>query len=278
MAKLESPSSMAKNQQLTLFLWLDGLFPRRVSYWLLIKGLVLSPADLLEGRTTDPNISIVRLSLNLPSRGWKSNPENDPLPANISSSSPCLRIRDTETGTERWVRESSSIVAYLEEIYADRGPALKSSDIIDTAITNDLIGQMNMSIIESLMYVRHASPQFGAFAGLKDEERSRAAARNGYQGMLNGYLKVQDWAGNSLSATGWLTPGIDGPGLVDVNLAAVRRYLGLVYDWDIFEKEELMPLVEWYGRFQKLPWWDAFEGRRNGHPSGLKFTIDKFEV
>ncbi|KAI0449398.1 hypothetical protein F5B21DRAFT_520266 [Xylaria acuta] len=261
---------MATNQQLTLFLWLQGLFPRRVSYWLLIKGLVASPQDLLEGKTSDPNLSIVRLSLNLPSGGWISDPKNDPLPSIISTSSPCLRIRDTETGAERWVRESSSIIAYLEEVYANREPSLKPKDILDMMVTNDLVGQMNTSIIDSGTYLRHASPQFSAFSGLQDEERSRAAAKIGYQSMVKGLLKVQDWAGDSLATTGWLTPGTPGPGLVDANLAAVRRYLELVYDWNIFEKEELKPLEEWYGRFQTLAWWDTLEER----PSELHFTID----
>ncbi|TGJ84588.1 hypothetical protein E0Z10_g4177 [Xylaria hypoxylon] len=272
---------MPKNEQVTLFLWLPGLFPRRVSYWLLIKGLVSSPHDLLDGTTTDPNLSIVRLNLHMTPTGsivWESNPENDPLPTEISTSSPCLRIRDTETGNERWVRESSSIIAHLEEVYADRGPALKSKDLLDIAATNDLVGQINLSVIESLTYIRHASPQFAAFSGIKEEERSQAAARLGHQCMVKGFLKVQDWAGDSLATTGWLTPGTDGPGLVDANLAAVRRYLELVYGWNIFEKEELKPLAEWYERFKGLSWWGALEERPNVHPPELKFTIEKFEV
>ncbi|KAI1757595.1 hypothetical protein F4782DRAFT_479189 [Xylaria castorea] len=269
---------MATNQQLTLFLWLQGLFPRRVSYWLLIKGLVSSPQDLLEGKTTDPNLSIVRLSFNVPPGGWISDPKNDPLPATVSTSSPCLRVRDTETGAERWVRESSSIIAYLEEVYADRDPVLKPKNILDMALTNDLIGQMNISIADGVTYFRHASPQLAAYSGLQDEERSRAAARLGYQSMMKGFLKVQDWARDSLATTGWLTPGTDGPGVVDTNLAAVRRYLELVYGSIIFEKEELKPLEEWYERFQKLAWWDALEERPNVHPAELRFTIDKFEV
>ncbi|KAI0554804.1 hypothetical protein F4679DRAFT_237471 [Xylaria curta] len=266
------------NQQLTLFLWLQGLFPRRVSYWLLIKGLVSSPEDLLEGKTTDPKLSIVRLNINLPSGGWVSDPKNDPLPSTVSTSSPCLRVRDTETGAERWVRESSSIIAYLEEVYADRHPALKSQNMLDIALTNDLIGQVDISIVEGVTYVRHASPQFAAFSGLQNTERSRAAARLGYQIMVKGLLKVQDWARDSLATTGWLTPGTDGPGVVDVNVAAVRRYLDLVYGWVIFEKEELRPLEEWYEKFQKLAWWGALEERPNVHPSELRFTIDRFEV
>ncbi|KAF2966250.1 hypothetical protein GQX73_g7349 [Xylaria multiplex] len=271
---------MPTNEQLTLFLWLQGLFPRRVNYWLLIKGLVLSPQDLLNGETMDPNLSLVRLNLDVAtgSISWKSNPESDPLPPEISTSSPCLRIRDTKTGNERWVRESSSIITYLEEVYADRGPSLKPRDLLDVAAMNDLVGQINLSIIESLTYIRHASPQFAAFAGIKEEERSQPAARVGHQGMVKGFMKVQDWARDSLATTGWLTPGTDGPGLVDANLAAVRRYLELVYGWDIFEKSELKPLAEWYERFKGLPWWAALEERPNVHPSEFKFTIEKFEV
>ncbi|KAI0441248.1 hypothetical protein F4803DRAFT_552333 [Xylaria telfairii] len=269
---------MATNQQLTLFLWLEGLFPRRVSYWLLIKGLVSSPQHLSGGKTTDPTLSIVRLSLNFSSGGWKSDPENDPLPSTVSTSSPCLRIRNTKTGAEHWVRESSSILTYLEEFYADRGPTLKPKDVLGTVAMNDLVGQMNNSITESGTYLRHASPQFATFSGLQDEERSRAAARIGYQITMKGFLKVQDWARDSLATTGWLTPGTDGPGLVDTNLAAVRRYFELGYGWNIFEKEELKPLEEWYRRFQKLAWWDALEERPNVHPSELQFTIDRFEV
>lgn len=144
---------------------------------------------------------------------------------------------------------------------------MKPKDVLDTVAMNDLVGQMNISITDSSTYLRHASPQFAAFSGLQNEERSQAAARIGYQITMKGFLKVQDWAHDSLATTGWLTPGIDGPGLVDVNLAAVRRYLELGYGWNIFEKEELKPLEEWYGRFQKLAWWDALEERPNVHPS-----------
>ncbi|KAI8626236.1 hypothetical protein F5Y19DRAFT_230273 [Xylariaceae sp. FL1651] len=267
---------MAKTQQLTLFLWLEGMFPRRVSYWLFLKGLVSSPADLLDGKTSDPNLSIVRLAINMSAGGWTSNPENDPLPT--SNSTPSLRIRDTERGSERWVRESSSIVAYLEEVYADRGPALKSNDLLDIALTNDLIGIVNLSFLEGGMHLRHASPQLAAFSGIKDEDRSRPAARNGYSAMVKGLVKLQSWAKESLDTTGWLTPGTDGPGLVDVNLASGRRYLELGYKWNIFESEELKPLAEWYERFQKLPWWNALEERPNVHPKELQFEREVFEL
>ncbi|KAJ2965394.1 hypothetical protein NUW58_g10893 [Xylaria curta] len=147
-------------------------------------------------------------------------------------------------------------------------------DPLDVAITNDLIGQVNIASAESLTYVRHASPQFGAYAGLANNERSRPAARIAYQGMVKGFLKVQNWAKDSLATTGWLTPGTDGPGLVDTNLAAMRRYLELVYDKSFFEGEELRPLEEWYARFQKLPWWEALEERTDAHMPELKFTVE----
>ncbi|KAI0429897.1 hypothetical protein F5Y09DRAFT_331474 [Xylaria sp. FL1042] len=272
---------MPQNKQLTLFLWPQGLFPRRVSYWLLIKGLVSSPHDLLDGKTADPNLTIVRLSLSVGSTGsigWKCNPENDPLPPNISTSSPCLRVRDPDTGGEHWVRESSSILTYLEEVYEDRGPSLQAKDLLTIAVTHDLVDQINLSIIEGVTYVRHASPQFAAFSGIKEEERSRAAAKVGHQNMVKGFVKVAQWAADSLKTNGWLTPGTEGPGLVDVNLAAPRRYLELVYGWNIFEKEELKPLAEWYERFRKMAWWAALEERPDVHPSEFTFSTDDYEV
>ncbi|KAI0404768.1 hypothetical protein F4802DRAFT_566269 [Xylaria palmicola] len=269
---------MANKENLTLFLWLQGLFPRRLNYYLLIKGLVSSPEDLLNGKTTDPNLSIVRLTFDMPSGGWISDPESDPLPPSISTSSPCLRVRDPETGAEHWVRESSSILEYLEEVYSDKGPSLKPRGLLDSAATHDLVGQINASGAEGTSYLRHVSPQFAAFSGLREEERSPAAARVGYQNSVKALLRVQDWSGKSLATTGWLTPGVDGPGLVGVNLAAIRRYVDLVYGGNMFEPEELKPLEEWYRRFQKLSWWSALEERPNVHPPELKFTIDKIEL
>ncbi|KAI0968418.1 hypothetical protein F4678DRAFT_199496 [Xylaria arbuscula] len=271
---------MPTNDQLTLFLWPQGLYPRRVGYWLLIKGLVSSPKDLLNGSTMDPNLSIVLQSpyITATSIEWNYNPENDPLPKNISTTTPCLRVQDTNTGNQHWVRESSSILAYLEKVYADRTPSLQSRKLLDIAATNDLVGQINLSIVDAITYVRHASPQLAAFSGLEEEERSRAAARVGYLNMVRGLVKVTKWAEDSLKTTGWLTPGTNGPGLVDVSLAAARRYLELTYGWNIFEKEELRPLAEWYERFRKLSWWDALEERANIHPPELRFTHDNFEV
>ncbi|GAP88568.2 hypothetical protein SAMD00023353_7000410 [Rosellinia necatrix] len=269
---------MSSKAQLTLFLWPAGLFPRRVTYWLVLKGLVSSYSDILAGKTADPNLSIVRLGITPPKFGWTYEPADDPLPASVSTSTPCLRVRDAETGAERWVRESSSIIAYLERAYAGRGPALAPAGALDAAATGDLVGQLNLALAESATYLRHASPQLAVYAELRDEDRSRAAARVGHRQFVRGLAKVQAWAADSLATTGWLTPGTDGPGLVDVNLAAPRRYLELAYGWDLFEDEELKPLDEWYKRFQKLPWWDALEGGPNIHPAELKFTIEKFEI
>ncbi|CAJ2508997.1 Uu.00g140230.m01.CDS01 [Anthostomella pinea] len=100
---------------------------------------------------------------------------------------------------------------------------------------------------------------------LRDGERSHAAALYAYAAMVKGLSKVQLWAADSLRLTGWLTPGIEGPGLADVSLAAGRRYLKLGYGWDCFEKEELRPLAEWYERFKSLDWWVALEEREGVH-------------
>ncbi|KAI0152960.1 hypothetical protein GGR57DRAFT_503092 [Xylariaceae sp. FL1272] len=263
---------MSSDQQLTLFLWLEGFFPRRINYYLLLKNLVKSPADLLACKTTEPNLNIVRMSL--AQKGWSFTPSDDPLPAEISTSTPCLRVRNTATGGDRWVRESASILVYLETLYGDRGPALKPSDHLDIAAMDDLVGCVSTAFAESLVYARHASPFLARGLGVKDEDRSPGAARNAHATMVRQLVKVQSWGSTSLNATGWLTPGVDGPGLVDLCLASGRRYMELGYGFDYFENEELGLLREWYERFRSLSWWEELEERTIIHPEFLRNKMD----
>ncbi|KAI0592746.1 hypothetical protein F4775DRAFT_580940 [Biscogniauxia sp. FL1348] len=265
------------NYQYTLWLWLEGMFPRRLNYFLLMKGLVATPMDLLQGKTNIPNLQIIKMRPDMTSGSWKFDPETESLPTGVST--PCLRVKDTRTGRERWVRESVSILSYFEDVFRDRGPALQSLDPLDVAATNDMMGTINLAMGDGATYIRHACPIMAAMSGLKDEDRSHAAARNAYEMMVKGLSKVQMWAQGTLTETGWLTPGIPGPGLVDITLAAGRRYLELGYGWDTFEREELNILAEWYERFKKaVPWWDALEEREDVHPKEMMFGKESREV
>ncbi|KAK8135488.1 hypothetical protein PG984_003428 [Apiospora sp. TS-2023a] len=247
---LASKSVMASELQHTLWLWLEGFFPRRVWLYLLTKGLVASPADLLEGKTANPSLRINRMHMDMSAGGWTFDDASNPAPQGAST--PCLGIHNKATGETRYIYESASILVYLEAVYGgNQGrPCVMPKDPLDVANMNDIIGIMNLAMLDS----------------------GRAAALNARVGMTKNLGKVQAWAAKSLQTTGWLTPGIEGPGLADFCLAAARRYLELTFGWDIFEEggEELKELAAWYERFQGLDWWEAAEERAIVHPAQLR--------
>ncbi|KAK8101807.1 hypothetical protein PG999_012181 [Apiospora kogelbergensis] len=261
---------MASDLQHTLWLWLEGFFPRRVWYYLLTKGLVASSADLLEGRTTESNLRINRMHMDMSKGGWTFADPSNPAPPGAST--PCLGISDPATGETRYIYESASILVYLETVYGGRGrgsPPAMPIDPIDVATMHDIIGITNLATLDAGYYTRHAVPALAAWSGLANEDRSRAAGLNAHAGMARNLGKIQSWAAASLKTTGWLTPGRGGgPGLADFCLAAGRRYLELTFGWDMFEGEgeELNELAAWYERFKGLDWWEAAEENAVVHP------------
>ncbi|KAK7965903.1 uncharacterized protein PG986_000180 [Apiospora aurea] len=266
---------MASGLQHTLWLWLEGFFPRRVWYYLLTKGLAASPADLLEGKTVDPSLRINRMHMDMAAGGWKFADPSNPAPQGAST--PCLGIHDPATGETRYIYESASILVYLETVYGNReggGPSAMPKNPVDVAKMHDIIGVMNLAMLDSGYYTCHAVPVLSVWSGVANEDRSRAAALNARAGMAKNLAKVQAWAAPSLKTTGWLTPGTEGPGVADFSLAAARRYLELTFEWDIFEgdgeKEELEELAVWYERFKGLEWWDAAEEHVVVHPPRLR--------
>ncbi|KAI1323371.1 hypothetical protein F5Y16DRAFT_348391 [Xylariaceae sp. FL0255] len=265
-------------QQLTLFLWVDGLFPRRVTWYLLQKGLVSSPEALLRGETADPNLSIVRLSPGpeFLQKGWDFNPADDPLPREISTSSPCLRVTKSDN-TIVWVRESLSILYYLETLYGNQGSPIVPpvANTLEVAFATDALGALENFNQGLALYMAHASPTFASMRGIKDEERSRSLAENGHAYMVGWLVKLQERCAPSLETSGWLTLGTSGPGIVDLCLAPHRQYLELVYGVDFFSDEKLGPLQEWWVRFRAAyPWWKALEEREGVHPEHMKFKLE----
>jgi len=265
------------NYELTLWLWVEGMFPRRIAYFLLAKGLVTSPTDMLAKKTTDSALKIVLMKPNIPGSGqaWAFNPTEEALAPDVSS--PCLRIVDPVRG-QRWVRESSAILCYLEDFYSNYGPSLQPRSLVERAEMNDRMFAINEGFIHGLVYIKHAIPQTAFWSGLKNQERSHTAARNGRASMVKVFSKMQMWAKKELETKGWLTPGVDGPGLVDFNLAALCRYTELSYGWDLLDDEALRPLAKWYKRFQKLPWWAELEAREGAIPRELVFGKECREV
>ncbi|KAM0425062.1 hypothetical protein ACHAPT_009621 [Fusarium lateritium] len=266
-------SSITVESELTLFLWLEGFFPKQITYFLLLKGLVDSPSQLFEGKTNDPRLNIKVLRFN-------GTAVVDVDPADLKpagKSSPCLRIVDpTGKNSPRWVHESSSIRFLLEELYPEKAPMISATPL-DRALMNDIHATLLQSFTDANYYIKNAAAVTTSWSGIREEYRSLAIARHAKQNLVRALLKAQEWAATSLKEEGWLTPGLDHPGLVDVLLAGGARYMELSYSFDLFEDEGLGPLKEWYARFKQVPWWSELE-ESGRHPKELSYPSSCREV
>ncbi|RMJ13609.1 hypothetical protein CDV36_006706 [Fusarium kuroshium] len=266
-------SSITADSKLTLFLWLEGFFPKQIVYFLLLKGLVGSPSQLYEGKTNDPRLEIKILRFN-GSAVVDVDPSN-PKPTNKSS--PCLRITDPNGKNEsRWVHESSSIRFLLQELYPEKTPMISPTPL-ERALMNDIHSTILQSITDSNYYIKNAAAVTTSWSGIRDEDRSLALARHAKENHVRALLKAQEWAAESLEKGGWLTPGLDHPGMVDAALAGGARYMELSYSLDVFEDERLGLLREWYARFKQVSWWSELE-KSGRHPKELSYPSSCREV
>ncbi|PNP74044.1 hypothetical protein FNYG_12614 [Fusarium nygamai] len=265
--------SIATNFELTLFLWMEGFFPKQVVYYLLIKGLADSPAQLYEGKTNDPRLRVNVLFLN--GTTIEETNSEDRKPA--GKSNPCLRIVDSTGKTPpRWVHESASIRQFLEEMYPEK-PSMISSTPLDRALMGDIQSIVLQAFNDCNYYIKNAASVTTSWSVIKDEDRSLGVARHAKMGMVRSLLKAQEWAAESLETGGWLTPGLDHPGLVDVTLAGGVRYMELSYSLRMFDDGRLELLRGWYARFQQLARWKELEGSGR-HPRELSYSSDCREV
>ncbi|KAM5354144.1 hypothetical protein ACJ41O_000794 [Fusarium nematophilum] len=261
--------SLAADSKITLFLWLEGFFPKQIVYFLLLKGLA-SPSQLYSGKTNDPRLSIKTIVFN----GTKLVDADPSDPKPVGKSTPCLRIVDPDG--EHWVHESSSILRFLEGLHPEE-PRMVSSAPLDRALMDDIQATVYQAFHDCNYYIKNAASVTTSWSGMKDEERSLAVARHAKTGMVKALVRAQDWAGESLRRGGWLTPGLDNPGLVDVALATGVRYMELSYSLHLLEDERLGLLRSWYARFKEVPWWQEVE-ESGRHPESLAYPSDCREV
>lgn len=264
---------LSPTANLTLFLWVEGAFPKQLVYYMLAKGLVNSPAQLYSGKTNDPRLNVNRIVYD--GTSLKGTDPKDPKPD--GKSLPCLRITDTATASPpRWIHETASIRLFLEELYPDKVPMISPTPL-DRALMNDIQGVATQAMADFNYLLKNAVGVTTMWSGMKNEDRSLPVARHAKQSMIRGLVRVQDWAGESLEAGGWLTPGLGYPGIVDVALAGMVRYIELSYAYNMFEDEKLQPLQRWYARFKEQEWWAELE-ETGRHPESLSHARDYWEV
>ncbi|KAH6685770.1 hypothetical protein F5X68DRAFT_232748 [Plectosphaerella plurivora] len=260
--------------KLTLFLWPEGMFPKQIVYYLLEKRLLTSITQLYEGKTTDPRL--VTKIITFENGGLKDKDPNDPKPA--GKSAPCLRITGPpgDDSSVQWIHESSAIRLFFEALYSEK-PRLISTDLLEAAKTNDMMNALQVATDDATYYIKNAASVTTFWSGLRDEERSLAVAKMAKKATQRGLGRFQEWAAPNIKESGWLTPGLKRPGIVDVTLAAWARYMELSYAFDLFEGDELQKLASWYGRFKTLGWWEELE-ERGRHPKELTYANDCREV
>lgn len=272
--KLHSIMSLAPGSELTLFLWLEGFFPKQVVYYLLITGLASSPELIYQGKTNDPrlNINIIHLT----EKGFESTSPNDPKPA--GKSMPCLRIVDPISADKSpiWIEESAAVLAFLEENYKGK-LSMTSPTMLDRAKMQDIRSPIVQSFAQFNHYITHAAAVTTSWSGIKNEDRNLTVARRAKRDFTSSLRQAQTRAEASLQTHGWLTPGLAHPGINDVVLASAVRYMELSYAFDMLEDAELGLLRDWYRRFKQAEWWNEVE-EQGRHPKLLRHPASCREV
>ncbi|KAF5008747.1 hypothetical protein FDECE_4984 [Fusarium decemcellulare] len=251
---------MASEYQHKLFLWIEGYFPKRIAYYLLSKGLCSSVEQLYEGNTNEPSLSVVRL--NFTGQGFVSEDPQNPLPAGTTV--PALRLDDTINGKSIWIRETWSIINYLEDVFpgtnVNNYRKMWAASPAERAIAQDVLGSVNSASEQGNVWLANCAPYIAAFRHISDEERSIGVGRRARRDFEGHFKTLQNVAADNLSKTGWLTPAADGgPGMADVILAATVRHTELSWSEFILENEALEPLRQWYKRFQAVWYWYELE-------------------
>ncbi|SCO57021.1 uncharacterized protein FFMR_14177 [Fusarium fujikuroi] len=248
---------MSTSYKHTLFLWIEGYFPKRITYYLLSKGICSSVEQLYDGKTNESNLKIVPITFT--GDGFVSQDPEEPLPP--GSKVPALRLDDTESGRSVLIHETCSIINYLEEVFTgNKYRQMWATSPINRAIAQDVISYIALATDAGRIWLINCAPYMAAFWKIPDSELSLSAGRRARREFEGHFKTLQDMAADNLTATGWLTPAADGgPGIADVMLAATVRHTELSWGEFILEHKGLGRLREWYERFKTLGFWYELE-------------------
>ncbi|KAF5636138.1 hypothetical protein F52700_5452 [Fusarium sp. NRRL 52700] len=248
---------MSTTYKHTLFLWIEGYFPKRIGYYLLSKGICSSVEQLYDGKTNENNLTIVPITFT--GDGFVSENPEEPLPPGIKL--PALRLGDTESGKSVWIHETWSIITYLEEVFdSNNYRQMWATSPVGRAITQDVLSYIALATDAGRVWLINCAPYMAAFWSIPDAELSLAVGRRARTEFEGHFKTLQNVCADNLTATGWLTPAADGgPGMADVMLAATVRHTELSWSEFILEDEELGRLREWYGKFKTVGFWYELE-------------------
>lgn len=192
-----------------------GLYPRRVLIYMAEKGISagveLIPIDIMAGEHKQP----------------------DHLQRNPAGTVPVL-----ETASGTFIRQSASIMEYLEEHYPS--PNMLGETAEQRARTRDLVILANEIYLHLSRYWQNASPVWAAMG-----PQSPEAANQGYQAYLAAVDVMEKLIGDNAFLAG------DHVTMADCIMFASAQFANLLY------KEQLPAsapkLCAWYDRFAQRP-------------------------
>lgn len=251
---------MTTQYQHTLFLCIEGFFPKQIAFYLLSKGICSSVEQLYEGKTNEPNLKAVRVTFT--DEGFVSEDPENPLPKGTTGSA--LRLDNAEDDKPVWIREPWSMISYLEEVFPGTDDnnyrQMWATDAVERAVSRDIISYVHSSIEQGNTWLSNSAPFTWTYRKIPEEERSIGVGRRARREFEGLFKKLQGVATENLTKTGWLTPVADGgPGMADCILASTVRHTELAWSEFILEDEPLEELRKWYEKFQTVWFWNELE-------------------
>ncbi|KAJ4367737.1 hypothetical protein N0V86_009858 [Didymella sp. IMI 355093] len=224
-----------QNTKTTLWIWPAGLFPRRLLYYFRAKHMTLTVLK-------DHNIDLIPVALSTSPPALESVLGYEARPKDASL--PVMRIVHAD-GKESWIRESLSILEYLEDLLPS--PSLVGESAEERAQTRDIVSLLNDTMHWGLIHLIHSDPKTTFWSGLSEDEMSKSTAEHA-KGKFEFYLqRLEDWTRDDGGAIMRRTT------IAGIVLLAQVEYHEMMYGANWIEGHTV--LREWIHGMQEEVWY-----------------------
>jgi len=231
-------SSVPTTTKTTLWIWPNGLFPRRLIYYFRAKHITLS---ILK----DHNINLVPVALTTEPPALEAMQGYEARPSD--SSLPILRITHTD-GKEVWIRESLSILSYFEDLFPSTAgwPDLRGETPEGRAQTRDILSLLNDAMHWSLVCLINFDAKTTFWSGMKEEDMSSGVAEHAKGKWQFCLGRLEKWLQDDVGKV------VERNSIAGVVLLAQVEYHEMMYgDWI----EGHAVLREWVERMKGEAWY-----------------------
>jgi glutathione S-transferase len=224
-----------RSTKTTLWIWPTGLFPRRLLYYFRAKHMTLTALK-------DHNIDLIPVTLSTSPLALESVPGHEARPKDTSL--PVMRIVHAD-GREVWIRESLSILEYLEDLRPS--PSLLGESAGEKAQTRDIVSLLNDAMHWGLIHLIHSDSKTTFWSGLNEDEMSKSTAEHA-KGKFEFYLqRLEAWIKDGGGAIVRRTT------IAGMVLLAQVEYHEMIYGADWIKGHTV--LREWVGRMKEEEWY-----------------------